>query len=54
MISWSAESDIYRHCLFAFFKVVILFTDGFDDSIESLKASAESLRQSGMTTQIID
>ncbi|XP_026795015.3 collagen alpha-4(VI) chain isoform X2 [Pangasianodon hypophthalmus] len=34
-------------------KMVILFTDGFDDSMESLKASAESLRQSGVNALVI-
>ncbi|TSV02093.1 Collagen alpha-6(VI) chain [Bagarius yarrelli] len=34
-------------------KVVVLFTDGFDDSMEDLKASAESLRQSGVNALVI-
>ncbi|GAA6096982.1 collagen alpha-4(VI) chain isoform X1 [Tachysurus ichikawai] len=34
-------------------KVVVLFTDGFDDSKERLKASAERLRQSGVNALII-
>ncbi|KAK3554491.1 hypothetical protein QTP70_024301, partial [Hemibagrus guttatus] len=34
-------------------KVVILFTDGFDDSMDHLKASAESLRKSGANALMI-
>ncbi|KAF5897624.1 collagen alpha-6(VI) chain-like, partial [Clarias magur] len=34
-------------------KVLVLFTDGFDDSMESLKASAESLRKSGVNALVI-
>ncbi|KAI5108436.1 collagen alpha-6(VI) chain [Silurus meridionalis] len=34
-------------------RVAILFTDGFDDSMERLKASAESLRLSGVNALVI-
>ncbi|XP_036431055.1 LOW QUALITY PROTEIN: collagen alpha-4(VI) chain [Colossoma macropomum] len=34
-------------------KVVVLFTDGFDDTLEHLKESSESLRQSGVSALLI-